>query len=162
MLSLTRKTEYALIALTHLAGQGGALVSARDVAGRFGLPLPLLMNILNELTRRGLVSSTRGAKGGYRLAREPNAITLAQVIRAMEGPVRLTACCSDHAGIAEDDCTLEPLCPVKLPVRKVHDSLEQFLGRVTLAYLASETVPVGLSVGSKSGPGDLCLSGAEV
>ncbi len=162
MLSLTRKTDYALIALAHLARRSEDLVSARDIARQFGLPLPLLMNILNELTHRGLVNSTRGAKGGYRLARGPEAITLAQVIHAIEGPVRLTACCLGEPGVAEEDCTIEALCPVKEPVRRVHDSLEQFLSQVTLAYIASDAVPVSLSVGNDRGPGGLCLTGADV
>ena len=70
MVALTRKTDYALVALAYLARWEQGCVSARDIAARVRIPLPMLMGILNQLARRGLVISTRGAKGGYRLARE--------------------------------------------------------------------------------------------
>lgn len=150
MLALTRKTDYALVALSHLARQGGALVSARDLAERFRLPLSLLMNILNQLTRNGLVASTRGAKGGYRLGRPADQITLAQLIDAIESPLRLTLCCPTDGDVADQrECDLQDVCPVQEPIQRVHLGLRQFLDEVTLASLTSEAVPIGLDLHTK-------------
>ena len=76
MLTLTRKTEYAMIAVCHLAHAGHKVVSARDIAEAHGVPLPLLMNVLKRLNRTGHVHSVRGAKGGYVLAVPPEQFTL--------------------------------------------------------------------------------------
>ena len=83
----TRKTDYALVALAGLAHEDAAPASARDLAEQFHLPLPVLRNILKLLTMHGLLISTRGPNGGYRLAREPRKITLRQVIEVIEGPL---------------------------------------------------------------------------
>jgi Rrf2 family protein len=111
----------------------------------------MLMGILNQLARRGLVISTRGAKGGYRLAREPEQITLAQIIDAVEGPVRLTMCCMGHDDVPEPECDLEAVCDVKQPLQAVQRRLETFLSEVNLADIAWNTMPVELnvSVGTK-------------
>ena len=89
MLSLTRKTEYALIALSHLASEPNRLASARGIADIYRIPLPVLTNVLKTLNRCELIKSERGARGGYRLAQEPKDISLASLIRAVEGPIRL-------------------------------------------------------------------------
>ncbi len=80
MLSLTRKTDYALIAMAELARRAPTMVSVREMSQRLGLPLPALTNILKQLTRSGLVTSTRGPNGGYRLARDPDRITLSELM----------------------------------------------------------------------------------
>ena len=71
MLAFTRKTDYALIALTHMAKHSEECNSAREIAGLYGIPLPLLMNILKQMAQRGLAQSVRGPRGGYRLAMPP-------------------------------------------------------------------------------------------
>ena len=71
MLTLNRKSDYALISLSHLGRCRGTITSAREIADTYQIPLPLLMNILKQLTREGIIASARGAKGGYRLAVEP-------------------------------------------------------------------------------------------
>ncbi|NQU76949.1 MAG: Rrf2 family transcriptional regulator, partial [Planctomycetes bacterium] len=75
MLSLTRKTDYALLALTHLAAEPAAVISAREMAEQYCLSQPLLMNVLKQLSASGLVSSVRGARGGYTLAKSAEQIT---------------------------------------------------------------------------------------
>jgi Rrf2 family protein len=138
MLSLTRKTDYALIALTHMAQDPEGCCSAREIAGRYHVPLPLLMNILKLLTRRGLARSARGPHGGYTLAVAPAEITLYDVIRAVEGPVQLVQCVDHHASRPEEaakasSCGLMSLCPVHSPIQLVHNKLVEFLTGVTLA-----------------------------
>src|SRR5690606_10453865 len=80
MLSLTRKTEYALIALFHLARESERVCTAREISARYHLPPALLMNVLKCLASGDLLLSTRGAKGGYRLALPPEAISLSAII----------------------------------------------------------------------------------
>jgi Rrf2 family protein len=137
MLSLTRKTDYALIALAHMAQDPEGCCSAREIATRYRVPLPLLMNILKLLTRQGLAKSARGPHGGYTLSVPPGDITLYDVIRAVEGPVQLVQCVEHHhAGPPEGAglrCGLIASCPVHSPIQLVHNKLVEFLSGVTLA-----------------------------
>ncbi len=147
MLSLTRKTDYALVALSYLGERrlgGEPPVSARKIADLYHLPLPLLMNILKELTHARLVISTRGQQGGYALAADPGQITLVDIVTATEGPVRL-AICTDGLPIMGQGCQLESGCPVRAPVRRLHERLNDWLGQVTLADLL-EPRPAGAAV----------------
>ena len=139
MLALTRKTDYALIALTHMAQDPEGCCSAREIATKYRVPLPLLMNILKLLTRRGLAKSARGPRGGYTLANSACEISLYDVIRAVEGPIQL-AQCVDHEETPPTDplkmvgsCGLKPVCPVHSPIQLVHNKLIEFLSSVTLA-----------------------------
>jgi len=139
MLALTKKTDYAWIALSHLARSDGDPVSARQIAERYSMPLPLLMNVLKRLGRSGLVASVRGAKGGYRLAVEADQLTLAMLIEAMEGPIGLVQCALERRlrnGRAV--CRVGENCPIRLPARKVHSKLQSFLQQVTLADMLEE------------------------
>lgn len=140
MLSLTRKTEYALIALWQLARCDGEVVSARDIAQQHGVPLPLLMNVLKSLHRKGLVTSVRGASGGYKLAIHPAEVNLRELIEAIEGPVELIRCASTNgdAEAVEGDgacCDLLSGCPIRKPVQRVHERFIGFLNEVSLAEL---------------------------
>ena len=150
MLSLTKKTDYALIALAHLARQGGAggdgnCASAREIGTAYGVPLSLLMSLLKTLTRSGLIQSVRGARGGYALARPATKITLATLLEVIEGPIQLVQCAGNTSKSKEektpDDpesksiCELMDTCPVQHPAVQVHDRLIQFLRSVTLAEL---------------------------
>lgn len=134
MLSLTRKTEYAMIAVCHLARRGKEVISARDIAEAHGVPLPLLMNVLKKLNRTGHVTSVRGARGGYTLAIPPEEFTLDALITAVEGPVHLVRCANPERGARR--CTLPGACPISGAVRKVHQELRRFLSGVTMADLA--------------------------
>jgi Rrf2 family protein len=135
----TRKTDYALVALAGLTRRNHGASSARDLADELKLPLPVLRNILKLLTSQGVLVSSRGPSGGYQLARPPREITLAEVISVIEGPVQLVRCCS--AAQEEPECQLVDSCQIKGNVRKVHESLMDFLNRVTLAHLAPDGTP---------------------
>lgn len=134
MLSLTRKCEYALIAASHLARAGDMVVSARDIAARYSIPLPLLMNVLKTLNRCGLVESVRGARGGYMLARPARDITLQELIEGVEGPVRLVRCVTPASG--EPACDLSGNCPIRDPLHRLHERFRAFLTAVTVADVA--------------------------
>lgn len=135
MLALTRKTEYALIAVCHLARVGDRIVSARDIADAYTVPLPLLMNVLKSLTQCGLVRSVRGARGGYGLAVPPERLTLATLLEAVEGPLRLVRCLPSN-NESDESCELLGSCPIRHPVHKLHDKLRAFLDSFSVAELA--------------------------
>ena len=135
----TRKTDYALVALAGLARRIHGSSSARDLADELKLPLPVLRNILKLLASRGLLVSSRGPSGGYQLARPAGDITLAQVIEVIEGPIHLVRCCSPTDD-EEHQCQLVDSCLIKGNVLRVHESLLDFLNRVTLAELAPDAI----------------------
>jgi len=148
MLALTKKTGYALVAMCHLAGlDGEKLASAREIAGLFGVPTALLMNVLKELAGAGYVESVRGARGGYRLARAPERINLADVVAVIEGPVRLAECVTEAAADdSECTCRLMASCPISDPMHRVQRKLRDFLKKVTLAEIVGPPVePTGLA-----------------
>ncbi len=140
MLTLTKKTEYALMALAHLARHDARVCSTREMARHYRIPHALLMNIMKRMTQHDLVTSVRGARGGYRLALPPDCITLAQLIRALEGPVRLVQC-ADHDGTASGNpCELNGCCSIQPTLLQIHDEFEAFLDTITLARLAPRRV----------------------
>ena len=148
VLAFTRKTDYALVAMAELARRVPSLVSAREISQSVRVPLPVLTNILHRLLRRGLVVSTRGPRGGYRLARGPERISLDDLIEAIEGPFRLALCCPSRQPLEDQTCDLESTCRIRGSVRQVHRTLHQFLSGVTLDQIICDTVPsaVDLSV----------------
>lgn len=137
MLSLTKKSDYALVALAYLGlrwhDQTGP-ASARQVAAAFDLPAALLMNIMKDLASAGIVTSTRGARGGYELAREPVEINLLDVFVALEGPIHLVECCTDRQQPA-GRCQIANGCPVRLPMQKLDQRLQRFFQSVSLQDL---------------------------
>ena len=145
MLSLTRKADYALVAMADLVRQSPSTVSARNMAGRLRMPLPALQHILTRLMHRGLVISIRGAQGGYCLRRPPNQITVAELIEVIDGPVRLTPCCTETSRKRRRECDMEDVCPIRKPVRKVHGIVRRCLDQVTLDQLAWDKVPLRLA-----------------
>ena len=147
MLSLTRKADYGLVTMAELARRP-TQTSARQVAESVGVPLPTVTNILHELMRGGLVTSTMGSKGGYTLAKPADGITLADMIDALEGPVKLTVCCPTeaHAEREGKSCDLSTSCRIRGPVIRVHEGIRRFLVETTLAELAFDQGTVSLNV----------------
>jgi Rrf2 family protein len=136
VLKLTKKADYGLIALRHLASGRGAS-SSKDIAETYGIPLPLLSKILQKLAREGLLASEQGTRGGYRLARDAREITTLEVIRAIDGPIILTHCFTQHA-----HCDQSPRCPVREPLRKVHEGILRLLSSITISDLTADDMPV--------------------
>jgi Rrf2 family protein len=135
MLRLSKKADYALIAMTHLASHqdGGASSSAREMAEAYGIPLELLAKILQRLVRARMLQSVQGTRGGYRLARAPVGITVADVIQAVDGPVTVTACSpQDHR------CDQFSKCSIRDPLWKIKTRILDTLNTVTVAELAAE------------------------
>jgi len=93
MLRLSKKADYALMAMKHLALKSDtATISAREIAAEYEIPIELMAKVLQRLARRGLLTSTQGTRGGYRLSKSTNAISVASIIEAIDGPLTVTAC----------------------------------------------------------------------
>jgi len=137
MLTLTKKTGYGLIAMSCLAElEPGQLLSARQVAERTQMPVSLVRNVLKTLSAAGYVESVRGSRGGYRLAKAPEAVTLCALIDDIEGPVSLAECVRGRRGRRQaENCRLADCCPIAEPVRHVHERFRQFLEGITLAEI---------------------------
>jgi Rrf2 family protein len=141
--SLTRKTDYALVALARLAEEAAGQqrpLSARQIAERYDLPLALLMNVLKDLHRAQIVCSRRGASGGYMLCcHDPAEVTMLQVIEALEGPVKVALCCDDEPATAGAEpcvaCRVMSKCPNVTPMQRFNDKVRQFLSDITLKDL---------------------------
>lgn len=128
MLALSKKVEYALIALLHMARQRGSdLATAKDMADHYAIPGELLGKVLQALARSRLINSTQGSRGGYHLQQPIERITLGQVIEAVEGPVLLTRCQDDPA-----TCGQFHACNIKQPIQQIHDQLVQFIHGISL------------------------------
>ena len=138
MLRLSKKADYALMAMKHLAVRGDrGSSSAREIAEQYGIPIELMAKVLQRLVRRGLLVSHQGTHGGYQLAHGPAQITVADVIQAIEGPVTVTACSTD-----EGQCEQFSKCNVRDPLFRVRERILAALGECTIAELASDPAPV--------------------
>ncbi|NWG53852.1 MAG: Rrf2 family transcriptional regulator [Hydrogenophilaceae bacterium] len=130
---LTSKAKYALRAMIDLAAQEGeGPIFIADISQRQDIPRRFLENILLELRKHGLVSSQRGKFGGYALARDPDEISFADVIRAIDGPLALTPCTSRTRYQRCEDCH-EARCPLRGPLGQVRDASAAILETTTLA-----------------------------
>jgi FeS assembly SUF system regulator len=108
MLRITRETDYGIVLLTTMVQDANPPYSAALLAKQRELPLPMVSKILKALARAGLLLSQRGALGGYALARPPEAISAADIIDALEGPIAITECSNDalHACLREGRCAV--------------------------------------------------------
>jgi len=144
MFRLSKITDYGIVLLAHLAKDAtDASHNAREVAADVDLPLPVVAKVLKSLARRGILQSHRGAKGGYSLARRPEAITVTEMIGALEGPVALTEC-----ALEGQLCPHEGSCAVRDPWQVINRVVEEALSRVTLADLIDSDFSKLLSRGT--------------
>lgn len=149
MLQFTKRTEYALIALVHIAKRGGEFVSVREIGERYPLPKRLLAEVLKLLQHAGLVHSQLGATGGYRLARPASQLTLGQVVAAIEGAPALTSC-SNPSETHSDGCEVEPFCPIRSPLQGLRQGIWALMQATTLQTL-TEAAPLPMDVLEQSG-----------
>lgn len=142
MLRLSKRSDYALIALRHLATESRqaegapAAASARELAERFDIPVELLAKVLQKLVRAGLLVSHQGIRGGYVLARPAREISVADIIVGVDGPLTVTAC-SDQ----DDSCDQYLKCNVRDPLWRLKDRIVETLSSCTLAELATDPPP---------------------
>jgi Rrf2 family cysteine metabolism transcriptional repressor len=133
------------MAMHYIASQPeNAAVSTKRIAEEFNIPPELLAKILQRLAKGRLVASYSGPKGGYALARAPKEITVGQVVRALEGPIRIVGCLT-----GTDDCPQFPRCNLRRPVQKIQTSISQLLDTMTLAELAAEPSATAVLAGPR-------------
>ena len=139
MLKLTKKADYGLMAMKHLAEHAGAC-SAKDVADAYHIPPEALAKILQRLVRAGLLHSQHGTRGGYTLAREAGTITAFEVIRAIDGPLFITSCVT-----VRGECDQSDRCTVREPLRRVNQSIEEVLRGIKISEMKDDTEMVTIS-----------------
>lgn len=128
---LSNLADYAVVMLSAAARREG-VVSAALLADETGVPLPTAQKLMGRLAAAGLLSSARGTGGGFRLARAPASISLADIIEAVEGPIAMTACLDE----GRHDCGMEGACKVQPHWFAVNRAVRGALGEVTLASMA--------------------------
>lgn len=139
MLKLTKKADYALMAMKHLAEHPSASSrSAKDVADAYGIPPEALAKILQRLAKAGLLVSQHGTNGGYTLARAAHTISAFEVIRAIDGPLFITSCVT-----VRGECGQSDRCNIREPLRKVNESIEAVLKRIKISHMREEEESAG-------------------
>ena len=136
MLRISKLTDYGTVVLAYLAGDPGVVCSAADVSAKTGISPPTVSKLLKSLARADLVSSTRGASGGYQLARDPREISAADVIDALEGPVSITECSA-----ADSHCEHEQVCSVGSSWKQINVAIRHALEDVSLIDLLRANRP---------------------
>jgi FeS assembly SUF system regulator len=131
MLRMGKLTDYATVVLASLAQEPTRHRAAAELAGRTRLSRPTVSKVLKGLQRAGMVISSRGSQGGYRLARDPEQITAAQILDVFEGPIAITECSG-----AASQCGIERLCRVGGAWQRINAAIRHALEDVTLQQLA--------------------------
>jgi Rrf2 family protein len=133
MLTLSKKTDYALIAIGYLAEQSGRIASAREISSAYNMPAALLMNLLKDLNQHKILRSSRGTKGGYQLSADLHKISLYDIVRITDGDVHTTECsCETDLPCG---CRVADNCPIQSPLKAFHHKMIRFLKDVKLSDL---------------------------
>ena len=135
---LSSLADYAVVMMSAAARAGcGARVSATTLAERTGVPLPTAQKLMQRLTGAGLLTSVRGSAGGFRLTRPAAAISLADIIEAVEGPIAMTTCVDAKVGSGlRDNCALDQRCQTKAHWPIINTAVRGALASVSLTHLA--------------------------
>lgn len=150
MLKLSKKVEYAIIALMDLAGSKVVQpITSRSVAGHNNIPHELLGKVMQSLAKSGLLISVQGVKGGYLLGKSPDKISLKQIIEILEGPISIISC--GHQTLEDCDCNQLPNCSIKSPMEIIQSELDTYFSKISLKDLKSKyygnmSAPVQLTV----------------
>ena len=137
MLRLSKKADYALMAMKHLAMRPDApSASAREIAEQYDIPIELMAKVLQRLARRGLLTSHQGTRGGYRLGRASSAISVADIIQAIDGPLTVKACSTES-----DICGQYSKFSVRDPLWRIKDRIIMALSTCSLQEIAAEPPP---------------------
>lgn len=149
MIRLSKLSDYGIVILAHLAGHRtthsatpgeSRSFNARELAAELNLPAPMVSKVLKILTRAEILESQRGARGGYRLARRPEELTVVEMITAMEGPVALTQC-----NLGPAVCDLDTHCAIKNPWQVINHVVHNALASITLADLTQSSFTAQLN-----------------
>lgn len=141
MLRLSKKADYALIAMKHLALRSGeSAASAREIAEHYDIPVELMAKVLQRLARGGLLVSQQGTRGGYSLARAATGISVADVIQAVDGPLTVTACATD-----DENCDQYAKCSIRDPLWRIKDRILTALAACSIFEIAHDAPPPAAS-----------------
>jgi FeS assembly SUF system regulator len=134
MFKLSKKADYGLIAVKHLATRGrNQACSASEIAEEYGISATLMAKVLQKLAHKFLVAAKHGSSGGYQLAKDPSQISALDVISAIDGPVLITSCVTNHG-----NCDATERCSVKEPLRRVNESILNVLSTVTISQMSED------------------------
>ena len=139
MLRLSKKADYALMAMKHLAVKTGSAASsrpstsAREIAEQYDIPIELMAKVLQRLARSGLLTSHQGTRGGYTLSKPTAAISVADIIQAIDGPLTVTACSTE-----DEQCEQFTKCNVRDPLWRIKDRILNALSTCSLAEITAE------------------------
>ncbi len=142
MLRLSKKVEYALIAMQYIASSNGRVVSAKEIADHYDISFEFLSKALQVLMRRKYVASQQGVSGGYIMASDPHHLTVGEVIEAVDGRQLIVECCGAESA---SQCTLHCRCPIRTPMAIIQQRIDAILHSMTIAQLAGESPLLTLS-----------------
>ncbi len=144
MFRLTKQADYGIVLVTQLAQTGQA--AAAELAVQTHLPAPMVSKILKLLAKSGLLTSYRGVRGGYELARSAAEISVADVIVALDGPIALTEC-SEYSDL---ECSYEAFCRVRENWRRINQAVRRALEDIRIADMARPSFMAGAAVADAS------------
>lgn len=135
MLSLSKKTDYALLALSYLArAEAGRAANTKEIAEQYDIPLELLAKILQRLAKAGMLASTPGPTGGYRLAKPAETISIGGVIETIDGPPAIAQCFKVVPGV----CDQHTKCTIRKPLERINSKIFQMLNHISLAEIVRD------------------------
>jgi FeS assembly SUF system regulator len=142
MIRLSRLADYGVVLTSYLARNPNGWLTASELANAAALPSPTVSKVLKLLAQDGLLESHRGTKGGYALSRPAREISVADIVKAVDGPIALTEC----MGAPPGGCEIETLCPTRVNWRTINDAITVALKSVTIADMSAPsfaTLPKG-------------------
>lgn len=135
MFKLSKKIEYAVIALQYIAGKNEEFVSAKEISDNLGMSFEFLSKTLQSMLRQGFLISQHGIKGGYILARNPNEIMLSDIIKALDGTTSIIDCYADETNT---ECNLSNNCTIKNPLTDIQKKINELFVHVSLSELLNQ------------------------
>ena len=137
MIRLSKRVEYGLIAMQHIAGRAGVVVSAKEIAEQYSISFELLSKVLHRLSKSGFLASYQGVQGGYILSQPANIISVANIIDAVEGKQSIVECSHEMIGCS---CRSLPSCTIKSPMEKLQIKIDNVFQSMTIAEMIQPAV----------------------
>lgn len=149
MLRLSKKVEYALIAVHYIASNRGRFISAKEIAEYYNISFEFLSKALQILMRKKFIISQQGVNGGYVLTKDPAYTFITEIIEAVEGKQTLVECCGEKN---DETCTLHNRCPIKNPMSIVQRKIDEALNTMSIADMVMESQTVMITTLTPSKP----------
>ena len=129
MLKITKKAEYALIAIKHMSNEE-SICSSNNIANQYNIPKEIMAKTLQKLSRKKYINAIKGPKGGYSIKNTIKNVNLIQFIEDIEGPIGLSKC------LKNENCNLIDFCNIKDPIKKINNNIKNILSQVKLKDIA--------------------------